>query len=163
MDKQRKERPTVTIDQYLELCQVDLDEDAYLQLEERRYRPKRMGGAAWVRILRDQNLRCFYCETDLRVIQRLIINGVIKPRKRGPDGLSGIHFELDHKDADKNNNEAANLVACCYYCNNDKSNTIPSGIFKAYFAPCRQQSFMRLCADHGIAHTDKFRHNLRGK
>lgn len=140
-----------------------MDKDEYLMLEERRYRSKRMEGPEWIRILNRQILKCYYCETDLRIIQQLIINRAIKPRKRGPDGYSGIHFELDHKDADKNNNETTNLVACCYYCNNDKSNTITSEVFKEYFAPYRHRSFKRLCADHDIAHTDKFRHDLKGK
>lgn len=156
-NKQRKEIQNVTIEEYLKLCQDEISEEEYLKLEERRV------NSLWVKIIKNQELKCYYCKIDLRVIQQLIINRIIKPRKRGRTGYSGLHFELDHKNADKKDNCDENLVASCYYCNNDKSDTFASEIFKNYFGLYKNQAFKILFEDKKLKMTEKFRHNLKGK
>jgi len=44
-----------------------------------------------------------------------------------------MHFEIEHLNADKTNNAESHIVLACYYCNNDKSNTIEPEIFKKFF------------------------------
>lgn len=155
--KPRKEVQNVTVDEYLALCQEDISEDEYLRLEEKRV------DNYWVGIVKKQELKCYYCKTHLQVIQQLILNRIIKPRKRGRSGYSGLHFELDHKNADKKDNNIENLVASCYYCNNDKSDTFASDIFKNYFGLYKNQAFNKLFKDQKLKMTYKFRHNLKGK
>lgn len=155
--KTRKEVPNVTIDEYLELCKDEISLDEYLKFESERV------DSNWVRLIENQNIKCYYCGTDLGIIQQLIINKIIRPRKRGVSGYSGLHFELDHKNADNNDNRAENLVASCYYCNNDKSDTFTSELFKSYFGLYKNQAFNKLFEDKKLVKTEKFRHNLKGK
>lgn len=162
--KPRKKRQNVTIDEYLKLCQDDISMDEYYTFEKERVRNSfKIDSSDWIDIINRQNMRCYYCDTDLRIIQQLILNKVIKPRKRGSDSYSGLHFELDHKNADKNDNKLQNLVASCYYCNNDKSDTFTSDLFKEYFGRYKNQAFKKLFEDKSLKKTDKFRHNLKGK
>lgn len=160
----RKQRPNVSIDQYLGWCQDEITIEQYLQFEKKRVNKLfEIEPMQWVTLLKRQNLKCYYCETELNVIQQLILKGFIKPRKRGPDSYSGLHFELDHKNCDKKDNCPENIVASCYYCNNDKSNTIDSDTFKKYFGVHKKNSFKFLCQAVQLNSTDKYRHNLKGK
>ena len=122
------------ISDYLKLfnCVIGLDE--YLKFESIRFKKnKSISGDNWKTIIKNQHFKCYYCETSLEIIQEIILSKKINPRKRGRNAYSGMHFELDHKNADKDDNKLSNLVASCYYCNNDKSNTFDSEIFKKYF------------------------------
>jgi hypothetical protein len=124
----------MTIEEYLiKFNEVTIED--YLNCEKERIGKLHwhIDGNAWSTLLHKQDFKCFYCETHLGIIQQLVLNRRINPRKRGKFGFSGLHFELDHKDANNNNNSKNNLVASCYYCNNDKSNTISSELFKKYF------------------------------
>ena len=156
-NKKRKEVPNVTIEEYLDLCKDEILLDEYLKFETERV------DSNWVSLIKKQNLKCYYCGTDLRIIQQLIINKIIKPRKRGKSGYSGLHFELDHKNADNTDNKVDNIVASCYYCNNDKSDTFSSELFKSYFGLYKNQAFNKLFEDKKLVMTEKFRHNLKGK
>jgi len=162
--KSKKMRSNVTIDEYLTLCQDELSIEEYFAFEIKRVdKLPKIKSSDWIEIIKEQSVKCYYCQTDLRKIQQLIINKIIKLRKRGPDSYSGLHFELDHKNADKNDNRRVNLVASCYYCNNDKSDTFPSELFKNYFGAFKNHAFDKLFEDKKILLTDKFRHNLKGK
>jgi len=114
----------------------------------------------WSNLLIEQNFCCYYCCTDIRVIQELIFNGAINPRKRGVNGYSGFHFEIDHKNANKDDNSVSNIAAACYYCNNDKSNLFSSQIFKSYFGEGRKIAFETLLNHKGLSKPDHFRHHL---
>lgn len=162
MNKERKQRANVSIGEYLQLCQDELTKEDYLEFEENRVKKLyKITAKEWITILENQNLQCYYCKTDLRIIQQLICKGFINPRKRGSDSYSGIHFELDHKNANKDDNNLENLVASCYYCNNDKSDTFSSEIFKNYFATSRNQSFIKLLDDNKLSKTENYIHNLK--
>ncbi len=161
--KIRKQRPNISIDEYLHWCQEDISLDEYFEFEKVRAKALyKVSPIEWINIIRVQSLKCFYCDTDLQLIQRLILENIIKPRKRGPDRYSGLHFELDHKNANKKDNRFENIVASCYYCNNDKSNTFDSAVFKKYFGANKNIAFKQLCIDNNLRPTDKFRHHLKG-
>ena len=108
---------------YLNNCSFRLTKVQYLELEKRRK------GTVWISLLINQEFKCFYCKSDIRDIQKLIFNQLIGLRKRGKFGFSGLHLELDHKNANNKDNILSNLVASCYYCNNDKSNVINHVVF----------------------------------
>ena len=162
--KIKKETPSFTIEQYLQLCQDEILEEEYYFFEEKRiFNYNKISSSNWIEIIKKQYNRCYYCNTDIRIIQHLIINKILKPRKRGVYGYSGLHLELEHKNADKKDNSFENLVASCYYCNNDKSNTISSEYFKKYFGPSKNSAFQKMIKDHLPIVSDKFHHNLKGK
>lgn len=123
-----------------------VDKDTYLDLELKRIKKNKNKPMAEVFIdkLKHQDLCCYYCNTDIRTIQSLIMNNVIDCRKRGEKGYSGLHFEIEHLDPENSNNDSTNLAAACYYCNNDKSNTIDFEIYKKQFGPLRNNAFKNL-------------------
>jgi hypothetical protein len=98
----------------------------------------------------EQELCCYFCNTDIRDIQSLIKNQIIYPRKRGKHGYSGMHFEIEHLNADKTDNAESNIVLACYYCNNDKSNTIEPEIFKKFFGKQKSISYKDLMLEKNI-------------
>ena len=150
------------IEEYLLLFGERIELNEYLEREKKRFEKNKFITAEnWGNIINSQNFKCFYCETNLEIIQELILHKIIKPRKRGKYGYSGMHFELDHKNADNNDNNLENLVASCYYCNNDKSNTFSSSIFKKYFGFYKKESFEKLFEDSNINLTNKLKHNLK--
>ena len=65
------------------------------------------------------------------------------------------------KNAKNNDNNINNLVASCYYCNNDKSNTISSQIFKNYFGPDKGKSFSDLFKINNFTLTGELRHHFK--
>jgi hypothetical protein len=152
----------MNIKEYLKLANKKLTIEAYLSYERKRMsRNKYIKPDAWCNLMVNQNMCCYYCETPLTIIQSLIKNNKINLRKRGLFGYSGLHFELEHKDARKSNNNPENLAASCYYCNNDKSNTISSGVYKFYFSETRKNAYMRLCHDNSIdTNLEEYYHHL---
>lgn len=135
--------------------------DKYLEYESKRIKNlSKISPLVWINKLVEQEMKCFYCGTDLKIIQSLLLAKVINPRKRGKYGYSGMHFEIDHKNANKHDNSNENIVAACYYCNNDKSNTISHEIFKKYFGKQKSISFLSLIKDKGINIEKLYRHNL---
>ncbi len=149
----RKKVENVTQVEYLNSLKKGLSKAEYLVLEENRK------DSDWVRIINEQDFKCYYCNTDIRTIQKLITNNLIGIRKRGRSGYSGLHFELDHKNANNKDNNYQNLVAACYYCNNDKSNTISEQVFLNYFGPQRKISFDHLLKDNHLVSDDLFVHH----
>jgi hypothetical protein len=137
---------SMSIEEYLEQFENELTHEEYLRYEVERVSKLNwsISGRTWKGLLNQQNFKCFYCETSLNLIQQLVLIRVIDPRRRGKDGFSGLHFELDHKNANKSDNSSENLVASCYYCNNDKSNTIKSQVFKDYFGKQKGVAFQVL-------------------
>jgi len=149
----RKKVENVTQVEYLNSLKKGLSKAEYLMLEENRK------NSDWARIINEQNFKCYYCKTDIRTIQKLILSNLIGLRKRGLSGYSGLHFELDHKNANNKDNNYQNLVAACYFCNNDKSNTISEKVFLNYFGPQRKNAFDNLLKDYNIVTDDLFVHH----
>ena len=80
--------------------------------------------------------RCHYCNTSILDIRRLINAGIINGRAVRNGALRGPNFELDRRDPFGVYNEE-NCVLCCYYCNNDKSNTFSYEIFLNIIGPAK--------------------------
>lgn len=149
----RKKNKNFSRSDYLNSCISKLSSEEYLILEKERK------GADWIDVIVKQEFKCYYCKTDIRIIQKLILSNLIGLRKRGLAGYSGLHFELDHKNAVKEDNNPQNLVAACYYCNNDKSNTFSAEVFLNYFGPQRKVAFDKLIQDNKIETDEYFIHN----
>ncbi len=145
----------MTKEEYIANLYTVQSKDEYAEIERTRKNNE------WSKLLKHQDFKCYYCSTDIRLIQQLIINRLIDLRKRGRHGFSGLHFELDHKNANKDDNSKENLVAACYYCNNDKSNTISDTIFLKYFGPIRKLSFQNLHKDFKLDKSELFAHHFK--
>lgn len=150
-------------DEYLSLFENQITVAEYLKFEKERIKKKGIKGDNWIDIIKKQEFKCYYCDTHLNIIQELIIHKKIGLRKRGKFGFSGMHFEVEHKDSDKNNNKLENLSAACYYCNNDKSNTIKSDVFKNYFGISKNEAFEKLFIDSKLQQADLLRHHYKRK
>jgi hypothetical protein len=136
--------------------------EEYLGQEYKRvdkYKPKKIAKLFKQKLI-EQKLCCHFCNTDIRDIQSLLKNNVIYPRKRGKYGYSGMHFEIEHLDADKTNNDTKNIVLACYYCNNDKSNTISPKIFKDFFGKQKGLAYRGLMKEKNIKPDDLYWHYL---
>jgi hypothetical protein len=156
-------RFNLTISQYLELFKIQISLTSYLKLEEIRFNKNtstKLKGTIWTELLETQEFKCYYCGTDIRMLQQLILASVIRPRKRGVYGYSGMHFELDHRNANNLDNSKSNIVASCYFCNNDKSNTINCEVFKEYFGTVKGQAFESLFKTNNLTFSKNFRHHL---
>jgi 5-methylcytosine-specific restriction endonuclease McrA len=136
------------IKEYIEKHQNECDKNRYIEKEYTRikkYKGEDIASIFKTR-LKKNNLKCYYCKTDIRVIQQLIIKRKINPRKRGR-GYSGIHFEIEHLRSHQNtetHDSKRNIQTACYYCNNDKSNTIKAATYKRYFGKKRGEAFKEL-------------------
>jgi hypothetical protein len=93
----------------------------------------------YILTLRKQNYCCYYCETSIFDINRLIDDKKLKERKIGY-GWRGRVLEIDRKTNGKGYN-SDNCVLSCYYCNNDKSYTLDSEDYKMYFGENRSKYF----------------------
>jgi len=128
-----------------------LDKTVFLSTERLRalklFTTKHKGGfknrndfADWfVAQLITQNCCCYYCETSIILINKLIATGVLKTRATGY-GARGPVLEVDKK-FNEQGYSAANCVLACYYCNNDKSYTLDDVVYKKYFGANRKAFF----------------------
>ena len=74
---------------------------------------------------------CYYCGVNEQILKELYNEGKICKTKRN----RGAWFELDRKDSKGENNVYSkdNMVLCCYFCNNHKSDVITSKDMRDYF------------------------------
>ena len=74
---------------------------------------------------------CYYCGVNEQILKELYNEGEICKTKRN----RGAWFELDRKDSKGKNNiySKDNMVLCCYFCNNHKSDVITSKDMRGYF------------------------------
>ena len=74
---------------------------------------------------------CYYCGVNEQILKELYNEGEICKTKRN----RGAWFELDRKDSKGENNVYSkdNMVLCCYFCNNHKSDVISSKDMRDYF------------------------------
>ena len=74
---------------------------------------------------------CFYCGINEQILSELYNdqNYTCKTKRN-----RGAWFELDRKDSSKENNiySKENMVLCCYFCNNHKSDVVSSEIGRAH-------------------------------
>lgn len=90
--------------------------------------------------LKANNCRCYYCETSIHDIRRLIEAGILKERKIG-NGFRGKILEVD-KNEEKYLKD--HCVVSCYYCNNDKSYISEKEDYKENFGVNRKIYFEKL-------------------
>ncbi|REJ84611.1 MAG: hypothetical protein DWQ39_09045 [Bacteroidetes bacterium] len=91
--------------------------------------------------LKSQNFSCFYCDTSIFEINKLIESGLLKTRAVRGGGRRGPVLEIDKND---DTYIPENCVLSCYYCNNDKSYTSSKEDYKVYFGRNRHQYFQML-------------------
>ena len=96
----------------------------------------------YIEKLKEQNFKCYYCDTSIFIIRKLIDEKKLLTRKIGY-GVRGPVLEVD-----KMNNSLGysptNCVLSCYYCNNDKSYTLESEDYKKFFGSSRKVFFDHL-------------------
>ena len=83
----------------------------------------------WLKI-KDNSTCCFYCGVSESILEQLYKNINFRTaRKRG------AWFELDRVNAKGKENiyTKENMVLCCYYCNNHKSDVISAEEMRRYF------------------------------
>jgi 5-methylcytosine-specific restriction endonuclease McrA len=90
--------------------------------------------------LKEFNCQCFYCDTSIHDIRKLIDKKLLTERKTGRGWRGGV-LEID-KNSGSYSKE--NCVVACYYCNNDKSYTTTKEDYKKYFGPNRNVYFKTL-------------------
>jgi hypothetical protein len=75
---------------------------------------------------------CFYCGINEQILSELYNdqNYTCKTKRN-----RGAWFELDRRDSSKEKNiySKENMVLCCYFCNNHKSDVISSNDMRCYF------------------------------
>lgn len=105
--------------------------------------PTKESLSAWyIDKLIEQELKCYYCETSIFDIRRLIDAGLLLPRKTGY-GFRGPVLEIDRKINSKGYSPS-NCVLSCYYCNNDKSYILEDEAYKTFFGRSRNAYFIHL-------------------
>lgn len=137
-----------------------MNKEEYLKQEYARakknlykYERKTFGSAdnlaAWfVEKLKTQKFSCFYCETSIFEINKLIDAGYLKTRSVRGGGQRGPVLEIDKND---DIYVPENCVLSCYYCNNDKSYTSSMSDYKDYFGKNRHLYFKTLLDKLDIA------------
>ena len=102
--------------------------------------PTRDSFTTWfIQQMQSQDFQCYYCETSIFLIRGLIDTEKLLARKTGY-GYRGRILEIDKKRNSSGYN-MNNCVLSCYYCNNDKSYTLDSDVYKEYFGPSRKRFF----------------------
>ena len=112
---------------------------------KKRYAGKHIGFgdaaslANWfVEKLKSQQCKCFYCDTSIHDINKLIAANLVKTRSVRGKGKRGPVLEIDKND---DGYVPANCVLSCYYCNNDKSYTSSKDHYKKHFGANRKKYF----------------------
>jgi hypothetical protein len=83
---------------------------------------------------------CYYCGINEKILSELYNDQEYTCKTKRN---RGAWFELDRRDSSKNKNiySKENMVLCCYFCNNHKSDVISSNDMRGYFG---EQMFLFL-------------------
>jgi hypothetical protein len=75
---------------------------------------------------------CYYCGIDEQILSELYIDQKYTCKTKRN---RGAWFELDRRDSSKEKNVYSkdNMVLCCYFCNNHKSDVVSSNDMRQYF------------------------------
>ena len=75
---------------------------------------------------------CYYCGISERILSKLYNDPKYTCKTKRN---RGAWFELDRKDSSKDKNvySKENMVLCCYFCNNHKSDVVSSFDMRMYF------------------------------
>ena len=84
----------------------------------------------WLKIEDNSNCCCFYCGISESILGQLYKNTNFRTERK-----RGAWFELDRVNAKGKENiyTKENIVLCCYYCNNHKSDVISAEEMRKYF------------------------------
>ena len=85
-----------------------------------------------------QQCKCYYCDTSIFVIRKLIAAGALKTRKIKGDAVRGPVLEID-KVVNSKGYTSDNCVLACYWCNNDKSYTMDGESYNEHFGANRSR------------------------
>lgn len=94
----------------------------------------------YVQQLKKNECECYYCETSIHDINKLIEAKLLKTRAVRGNSSRGSVLEID-KD---NTYSKETCVLACYYCNNDKSYTLDKEQYKKHFGENRKKYFKKL-------------------
>lgn len=72
----------MNIQEYLQQFNKKISFDDYLRFEKSRINKNKISPDNWVSLIKSQDFKCYYCDTHLEIIQEIIYNGLINPRKR---------------------------------------------------------------------------------
>lgn len=89
--------------------------------------------------LKKYDCKCYYCETSIHDIVKLITANKLKTRATRGMGIRGPVLEIDKND---NIYSVDTCVLSCYYCNNDKSYTLDKEEYKKHFGGNRKKYFV---------------------
>ncbi len=100
----------------------------------------------WADKFIEQDGKCCYCKTSIKLMQDLINKKLLKTRSVGRDGSGrrGYQFELERCDSDTNYYSPENCKLACYYCNNDKSYIFPANDFEEFMGKAKGEYFLFL-------------------
>jgi hypothetical protein len=85
-----------------------------------------------VTIIKDCDLVCYYCGINEQILSELYNDQEYTCKTKRN---RGAWFELDRSDSSIHNNvySKENMVLCCYFCNNHKSDVLSSKEMRQYF------------------------------
>jgi 5-methylcytosine-specific restriction endonuclease McrA len=110
--------------------------------------------ANWfIKKLDDQEFCCFYCDTSIFDLKKLIKDKKLKTRKTGY-GERGPVLEIDKKENGLGY-ARENCVLACYYCNNDKSYVSDWEEYKTCFGGNRHEYFKSLISKNLVLEVKK--------
>jgi|GEM_PF-4381568 len=126
----------IALAKYKSLCTGDLK-------EKNKFESVQELAEWWASAFVQQDGKCCYCKTSLKLIQKLIDNNLLKTRSVGRDGSGkrGYQFEIERAETETNNYSAANCKLACYYCNNDKSYIFPADDYEKFMAKAKREYF----------------------
>ena len=110
----------------------------YSQKKHAAFGSKKLLADWFCKKLKEQRAKCYYCNTSIHDINRLIDAGKLRTRKVRNAGVRGKSLEID-KINNKDGYGDTNNVLACYYCNNDKSYTIDGADYKKHFGQNREK------------------------
>lgn len=135
---------------------ADFDVKSFYNRKRERLNPKNgKPGAGFARVSYQQFSewiaatgspeRCHYCGTSAQQCAQLFeMQDGIKRYNATRGGKRGRRLELDRRDPSKEYDELDNLVWCCYWCNNAKSNFFTESEFMPV-AKAIGEALRRIC------------------
>ena len=107
------------------------DIKAQYEAQRKHHREKDLTWIKKSRHIQTNDSVCYYCGVNEQILKELYNEGEVCKTKRN----RGAWFELDRKDSKGENNVYSkdNMVLCCYFCNNHKSDVISSKDMRDYF------------------------------
>lgn len=130
------------------MCNEHYIQEQYKRVEKLYIKSKhfnflnKKGLADWyTNELKRYECKCYYCDTSIHNINKLITSNKLKTRAVRGNGKRGPVLEIDKNDGVYSKETC---VLACYYCNNDKSYTMNQNDYKEHFGKNRKKYFEML-------------------